>query len=140
MAGRDGFAAEDPGPLVQFSELHEAVAVDAGIRRAPFLIGADEAVDDFAPEIIFIIEDVIGKAQPHRDPARVIGIVKRAAGLRLKPCGLVVIQLHGRADQLMTFVFQKQSGDAGIHAAAHCCQYFHRMLRFMDRFAGVCVN
>ena len=60
------------GEIQQLFELHEAVAVDAGVGRAALLVGADEFVDDLLLKIRREVEDFVGNIELKGDLARVL--------------------------------------------------------------------
>ena len=132
MAGDDRFAAQLHRPFVQFAELQEAVALDAGIGRAPVLVIRSERADDALPELVLVIERVERHAEAVRHAAGVLGVVQAAAGLAfLQLRSLLsgkVPELHGAADAVVPFFFCQQSRDGGIHAAAHGDECFHEWI------------
>ena len=58
VAGDDGVAAQNFGPVVELGEFHVLVAVDAGVRGRAALIGTDEPVDDLLFKVGGEVEDV----------------------------------------------------------------------------------
>ena len=79
MAGRDEPSADAPGVGTQRSELHEVVAGDARVGRAPGHVILREAFDHVAPERLLEIEDVVGDPEGLRAAARVVEVVGAAA-------------------------------------------------------------
>ena len=117
-------AAHDVGALEELVEFQIAVAVDAGVRGNAVLVGVYEAVDDALGKFILEIEDVIRHAEAIGHAARVLHIVERAAGVRLRNARvLVIVELHRAADARKARVRQQLGRDGGIHAAGHGDQY-----------------
>ena len=126
MSGRHMVAAQKPRALEQLVELHEAVAVDARIRRAAMTVAANKLADDLFLEILREIEHVVAHPQPRGDAPRVLHIVKRAAGVSARDARVLVgIELHRAAGTAVPRVGKQLRRDAGIHAAAHGNQNVH---------------
>ncbi len=85
MAGREAIGAEIAGEAEQIGELHPLVAADAGDRRAPARIFVGEALDHAVAEAAFIVEDIMGDAEPLGDRLGVVNVLARAAGPRPRP-------------------------------------------------------
>ena len=74
-------------------ELDPLVAAGARHRSPPTRIFIDEAVDDAAPEPAFVIEHVMGDAEPVGDLLRVVDVLPRAAGARAADGLAMVVEL-----------------------------------------------
>ena len=77
-------------PFEQLIKLEIAVAVNAGIGRCAFLINIDEFSDNLFPEIIGKIENIKRYAELIGNTARILGILKRAAGFFGYECVAVI--------------------------------------------------
>ena len=127
VPGHDVVAAKNFRAVKELAELHEAVAVDAGVRRDAVLVAVDEPAYDRAAEIVREVEHVERHAQRVGDAARVLLVVKRAAGARaLDARVLIVIELHRAADALEAAILHQLCRERGVDPAAHRDQcFFH---------------
>ena len=127
VPGHDVVAAKNFRAVKELAELHEAVAVDAGVRRDSVLVAVDEPAYDRAAEIVREVEHVERHAQRVGDAARVLHVVKRAAGARaLDARVLIVIELHRAADALEAAILHQLCRERGVDPAAHRDQcFFH---------------
>ena len=82
MAGRQAVGPKVAGEGDQVGELHPLVAQAARHRRPAARIFVGKAVDDAAAEAAFIVEHVVGDAQPVGDGAGVVDVLAGAAGAR----------------------------------------------------------
>ena len=107
VPGGDLVAPQHIRAVKQLVELHIAVAVDAGVWRAPRKIACNKLVDDLLAKVVREVEDKIVHAEAVRHAARVLHIVKRAAGVRAVNARIgVVVELHRAADAEITCVAQ----------------------------------
>ena len=111
---------QHPCPLIELLELHIAVAVDAGVRRLPPLVGVHKAPDDLFPEVLLEIEHIVLHSQTIGDASCVLRIFQRAA--RFQPAGVglfCVVQLHGHTNALVPPAAHQRRSGRTVHAAAH---------------------
>ena len=80
MAGGEAIGAELAREGDQVDELHALVARRARHRRPAVRIFVDEAVDHAFAEAAFVIEHVMGDAEPVGDLLRVVDVLAGAAG------------------------------------------------------------
>ena len=119
MAGRQAVGAEVAGEGDEVGELHALVAQAARHRRAAARIFVGEAVDDAAAEAAFIVEHVMGDAQPVGDGAGVVNVLAGAAGARAADRFAMVVELHRHADHLGAGARGERGDDAAVDAARH---------------------
>ena len=120
VPGRQHVAPERAGACLQQAELQIPVAVQAGVRRRPVLIGRGKARHDLLTKRILIIKDIVRHAQRIGHAAGILHIVERAAGVAARHAGvLIFIQLHGHAHAVVTRLLHQVCRHARIHAAAH---------------------
>ena len=111
-------------PFEQLIKLEVAVAVNAGVRRCAFLINVNEFSDNLFSEIIGKIENIKRYAELIGNTARILGILKRAAGFFPDECVAVIKKAAVDSGRLPA-VFQKQICAYGaVNAAAHSYHNF----------------
>ena len=79
MAGRQAIGAELAREGDQVGELHALVAQRAGHGRPPARIFVGEAVDHAVAEAAFVIEHIMGDAEPVGDGLGVVNVLAGAA-------------------------------------------------------------
>ena len=119
MAGRQAIGAKLAREGDQVDELHALVARRAGHRRPAGGIFVDEAVDHAVAEAAFIIEHVMGDAEPVGDHLRVIDVLARAAGARSAHRFAMIVELQGDADHLGAGARGERGRDRAVDAAGH---------------------
>jgi hypothetical protein len=86
VTGRECVRACTTREREQVRETKAAVAVNAGVRRLPSLVAADERIDDRAPECVTQVECDVRHAQPMAGRTRGQHGLRRAArALRVGP-------------------------------------------------------
>ena len=89
MAGGEAIGAEIAGEAKQIGELDALVAAHARDRRPSARIIIGELLDHLLAEAAFIIEDVMGEAEPIGDGARIVNVAARRSssspGRRRRP-------------------------------------------------------
>ena len=120
VPGDDQIAPQNLRPVIEFGKFHVFVAVNAGIRRSPMLIGADKAVNDLFGEVLGKVKNMELHAQLAAHAAGILGIVGGAAGLSAAAIlDLPGVQLHIHAHAFEALPEHQRCGNAGIYAAAH---------------------
>ncbi len=119
MAGGEAIGAEIAGEAQQVGELHPLVARDAGDRRAAARIFVGEALDHAVAEAAFIIEDVMGDAEPLGDRARVVNVAAGAAALRPTDRRAMIVELKRDSDHLGAGAGGERGHDRAVDAAGH---------------------
>ena len=106
------------GYVGELRQLHGAVAVDTGARRAPLAVLVDEGLDDLAPERVSLVEDVVRDAERLARTPRVLAVLRRAAAADLLVPARVP-QVHCHADAVVSLLREQRRGDRRVDAAAH---------------------
>ncbi len=119
MAGREAVGAELPGECDEVDELHALVATRAGHRRPALGIFVDEAVDHAAAKPAFIVEHVMGDAEPVGDRLRVVDVLSRAARARSPHRLAMVVKLERDADYFRAGARGERGRDGAVDAAGH---------------------
>ncbi len=129
MASSEALRANLLRHAQQRIELDVGIAVGTGDGRAAGQILVHERANDPGFELLFEIDDIMGKIQVLRHALGVIDIVNGAAAMLRRACGLhgrqaaLIPQLHGQADDAAVLL-QHQRGDYGaVHSAAHSHGY-----------------
>ena len=149
MSRGDVVAAQLTGAVQEQVELHEAVAVDAGVGREAALIGTCKAPHDTLLELLGHVKGVVGDAESPAHAAGILDVVDAAAGLSLlRRGGWVVPQAHGGSHAVVALLGEQVRGHARIHAAAHgdkhachvvpLCQVAQVRDRVLDRLCSQC--
>ena len=108
------------GAAQQLFKLDKAVAVNAGVGRPALLIGADEPRNHGFLKAVLEIIHIIGNVNFAANTARVLNVIKRAAGFFLLFADVVVVeQLEGNARAVAAAFFHQIGGNRAVHAAAH---------------------
>ena len=116
VAGDQPRRPEPLGEVEHRRQPHFAVAEDAGVRRLPFGVAADEAIDDAAAEVGLEVEREVRDVERVRDGARAEHRLRRAAGLG--PVGLRVgPELDRDRDDLGPALAFEQRRDGRVDAA-----------------------
>jgi hypothetical protein len=100
MPGGQAIGAEIAGHRQQIGKLWPHVAADAGNRGATGEIFIGETLHHAGPERSFMVEHVVGDAQPVGNGPRVADILPGAAGALALHRGAMVVQLQGDPDHL----------------------------------------
>ena len=119
MAGHERITAKANGLIEQGGELDRPVALDAGIGGATAPVIIDKAVDDPRPEVVRVVEHVVGDVELGGNPPGVFGVADRAAtgggslARRTRP------HLEGDPDDLMAFRLHQRRGHRRVDPARH---------------------
>ena len=120
VAGDHPFIAVLQGIIQQLVELHDPVAVDAGIGGAARLIGAHKFLNDGLPEVHGKIQNFIGNVQLKGHGGRIVNVFLRAAGVKLPQADvLIAVQAHGGPHAVVPPTLHQAGGYRTVHAAAH---------------------
>ena len=119
MASRQAIGAELAREGDQVGELHALVAQRARHRRPAVGIFVDEAVDHAAAEATFVIEHVMGDAEPVGDRLRIVNVLPGAARPRPAHGLAMIVQLERDPDHLGARVVGERGGDRAVDAAGH---------------------
>ena len=136
MARRHGLRAQVARRREQIVEFDRLVAGDARHRRFTRHIAVGEGVDHCFLEAAFVVEDVMGDADPRRDLAGIMDILPGAAGALAMHRGAMVVKLKGDADHVITLLLQQRSRHRAIDAAGHG-DHDARVLRTAGAIEGV---
>src|SRR5579863_468740 len=125
MAGRDEVRLKGARALPQAIELDLAIAHHARIRRAAAQVLGSKVVHHTGSEIRSQIDDVKGKIEPLRYPARVLEIVVRTTGpsaarFARRPLGR---KPHRHPDDIVALVAEQRRGHGTIDSAGHRNQH-----------------
>src|SRR3546814_17654075 len=97
MAGGEAVGAEIAGEAQQVGELHALIAAYAGDGRAALHIFVGKALDPAVPEAAFIVEDIMGDAQPVGHGARVVDVLAGTAASGPLHGGAILVELARNA-------------------------------------------
>ena len=113
-------AAQLLGAPQKGRELHDAVALYAGVGRKSAQIALGERRHDLLAELPHKVEHIKGHPQPERHGARILRVVQRTACAPGFNAGVFVVeQAHRAADARETLPHGQQRRHGGIHAPAH---------------------
>ena len=119
MAGREAIGAKLAREGDQVGELHALVAQRAGHRRPAARIFVGEAVDHAVAEAAFVIEHIMGDAEPVGDRLRVVNVLPGAAGARAAHRLAMIVELQRDADHLRAGARGERGHDRAVDAAGH---------------------
>jgi len=119
MAGGEAVGAKLARERDQVGELDPLVACRARHRGPAARIFVGKAVDHAAAEAAFIIEHIMGDAEPIGDHLRVVNVLPRAACAGTPDRRAVVVQLERDADHLGTGARGERGRDRAVDAAGH---------------------
>ena len=119
MAGREAIGAEFARQREQVGELHPLVAADAGDRRPPARIFVGEPLDHPLAEAAFIVEDIMGDAEPVGDGACVADVLAGAAGAGAPDRLAMIVELQRHPDHLGAGARGERGHDRAVDAARH---------------------
>ena len=103
----------------QVAELDPLVAADARHRGFAAAIGFGEILDHRGAKAAFVIEHVMGDAEPAGDRGRVIDVAAGAARSLTPERRAVIVELQGDADHLKAALGQQRRRHRGIDPARH---------------------
>ena len=112
MAGREAIRAQLAREGDQIDELDPLVAQGTGHRGAPGGIFVGEPVDHAAAKAAFVIEHIMGDAEPVADGLGIVNVLPRAARARALDRLAMVVKLERDADHLGP----GSRGERGDHA------------------------
>ena len=119
MAGGEAIGAELAREGDEVGELHPLVAQRARDRRSATRIFVGEAVDHARAEAAFVVEHIMGDAEPVGDLLGVVDVLARAAGAR-PACRLaMVVELERHPDDLGAGARGERGHDRAVDAAGH---------------------
>jgi hypothetical protein len=119
MARREAIGPELARNGQEVGELHPLVAGDAGDRSPPPHIFVGEAVDHAVPEAAFIVEHIMGDAEPVRDRPRIVDVLTRAAAPGPLHRGAMIVKLERHADHFRARPRGERGHDRAVDAARH---------------------
>jgi hypothetical protein len=113
--------SQRPCPIEKEAEADLAVALDAGIGRAPQGVLVDVELHDAPPEEILDVDNVEGDFQRVGDPAGICHLVRRAATVerRVGATARLAPQPQHHAHHVVAFLLEQGGGDRTIDAATH---------------------
>ena len=117
MAGRHRGAAEIARDVEEVAEFHPLVTANARDRRRAGEIGVGEIFHHARRKAVFIIEDVVGNAEPVGDGARVLDVLSGAAGAFLLNGQAVIVELERHADGVIAGMFHERRRHRAVDAA-----------------------
>jgi hypothetical protein len=118
MARRDEACADAVREAAQRAEFHEVVARDARVGRTAGTVVGHEALDHVPLERFFEIEHVVRDPEQRRARARIVEILRAAAGFgRRRFRGRV--HFHRHADDVVALLAQQSRCHGRIDATAH---------------------
>ena len=107
------------GGIEEIGEFHVLIASDAWDRGFARNIGSGERLDHLLAKALFVIEHIMGDAEPRRDIARIVNILPRAAGALAVGRLAVIIELHGEADHVVAFGGEQRRRYGRVDPARH---------------------
>ena len=119
MAGGEAIGAKLAREGDQVDELHPLVAQRAGHRRAPRGIFVGELVDHAGAEAAFIVEHIMGDAEPVADGLGIVDVLPGAAAARALHRLAMIVELERDADHLGAGARGERGDDAAVDAARH---------------------
>ena len=124
VAGAYGVEAQRQGAVQDRGELDLLVAAQARVGGAARGVLGDEVLDHVAVEALGHVPDVERDADHVGGPARVAGVLERAAAAGPGPVRLGVGgQREMDAGHLVTRVHRPGRGGGGVHSARHRREY-----------------
>ena len=126
MSGRNVVRSNRKTALKQRFPFHIAVAGDTRVRCSAAEIFVREIVHDVLTELFFEVHDIIRNVQHLCHAPCIINSRKAAtAPVFLLDClGLILPDLHGHPDDIVSCFFQEIRCHRGIYAAGHSNDYF----------------
>ena len=119
MTRRKAVAAEFARKFDEVDELHTLIAGRTWDRGSATGIFIREPIDHAFAEAAFVIEDVVGDAQPVRDSLGIVDILTRATGAGTPHSLAVIVELQRDANHFRAGARGKSGHDGRIHAAGH---------------------
>jgi hypothetical protein len=119
MTRRQAIGAQFLGQREQVGELHPHIATHAGDRRPAREIFVGELIDHRIAKAAFMVIDMMCKAQPVGDRARIADILPGTAGPDALRLGAMIIELQRHADHLGARTRGQRRDDARVDSARH---------------------
>ena len=119
MAGGEAVGAKLPRERHQVDELHPLVAQGAWHRSSPGGIFVGELVDHAGAEAAFIIEHIMGDAEPVADGLGVVDILARAARTAALHRFAMIVKLERHPDHLGARTRRHRRDHRRIDPAGH---------------------
>ena len=119
MAGGQAIGAQLAREGDEVDELHALVARRARHRRASLGIFIDEPLDHPAAEAAFIVEHIMGDAEPVGDLLRIINVLPGATGARTAHRLAMIVELERHADHFGAGLRGEPGRDRAVDAARH---------------------
>ena len=119
MAGRQAIGAKFAGKGDEVDELHPLVAQRAGDRRAATGIFIGEAIDHPGAETAFVIEHIMGDAEPVANGLRVVDVLPGATAAAALCCLAMIVELERDADNFGAGVGGECRDDRTVDPARH---------------------
>ena len=127
VSGDEDVTPERLHTLEEDSEPDPAIAFDAWIRRPAGEVFGTEPIHDLACELLDVIEDVVGNAQPGGDATGVFSVRHRAASGDGKASIGTLPLLHRDPDHIVTGFEHECCGHTAVDATRHRHECLHRM-------------
>ncbi len=119
MAGSEGDGVEFPCGAQQVAELHGLVTAHTGDRCLAPCIGIGKILNHRIAEGAFVIQHIMGNADPVGDIAGVMDVLPSATGPFFLDRRAMIIQLQRDPHHVIAQFFQQGGGDGGIDAPGH---------------------